>query len=271
MESSARHFARDVAVGLLVGVFSGLFGVGGGILLVPILVLAFHVVQKNAQATSLVVVALAATTGAITYALGDSVVWTSVVFLLAGGVVGTWLGSAIVVRIQTRWLQIMFGLLLVAAAIRLVVAASTAAEFTSTGFLGLSAWVIAGYITSGFVMGLLSSLLGIGGGIIVIPLLIAFFGFTQQLAAGTSLVVMVPIALLGAWRLTRSGHTQWAQGTRIGIAGAVGAVGGASLALVASPDVMQAAFGVVLVIAASQMLWKGFRGPATGRDSHQPD
>jgi uncharacterized protein len=270
VESLARNFFRDVSVGLLIGVFSGLFGVGGGVLLVPILVLGFHVVQKNAQATSLVVVALAATTGATTYAFGDSVVWESVAFLLAGGFVGTWLGSAIVVRIQTRWLQLMFGVLLVVAAVRLVVAASTAAESIATGVIGLSVWVIAGYIGSGFAMGLLSSLLGIGGGIIVIPLLIAFFGFTQQLAAGTSLVVMVPIALLGAWRLTRSGHTQWAQGTRIGIAAAVGAVGGASLALVASPEVMQAAFGVVLVFAASQMLWKAFRGPSTGKASASP-
>lgn len=261
MSNRPGAFLRDVAIGLLVGVFSGLFGVGGGILLVPILVLLLHVAQKQAQATSLVVVALAATTGAVTYAIGDSVVWSSVLFLLAGGFVGTWLGSAIVLRIQTRWLQLMFGLLLVAAAIRLVVASGDAA---STAVVSLGPWVIVGYVLSGFAMGILSSLLGIGGGIIVIPLLIAFFGFTQQLAAGTSLVVMVPIALLGAWRLTRAGHTQWGQGTRIGVAASVGAVGGASLALVANAAIMQAAFGVVMVVAAGQMLWKAFRGPPTG-------
>jgi uncharacterized protein len=262
MSNNAGPLLRDIAIGLVVGAFSGLFGVGGGVLLVPILVLVFHVVQKQAQATSLVVVALAATTGAVTYAVGDSVVWSSVLFLLAGGFVGTWVGSAIVLRIQTRWLQLMFGLLLVAAAIRLVVAAGDA---VSTAVVSLGPWVIAGYVLSGFAMGVLSSLLGIGGGIIVIPLLIAFFGFTQQLAAGTSLVVMVPIALLGAWRLTRSGHTQWAQGTRIGVAASVGAVGGASLALVANPAAMQAAFGVVMVYAASQMLWKAYRGPSGGQ------
>jgi uncharacterized protein len=257
----------DFSIGLIVGAFSGFFGVGGGIVLVPILVLLMHVAQKQAQATSLVVVALAATTGAVTYAVGDSVVWSSVVFLLAGGLVGTWLGSAIVLRVQPRSLQLMFGLLLVGAAIRLVVASGDA---VSTAVVALGPLVIAGYVLSGFAMGILSSLLGIGGGIIVIPLLIAFFGFTQQLAAGTSLVVMVPIALLGAWRLTRAGHTQWAQGTRMGLAAAVGAVGGASLALVASPDVMQAAFGAVMVLAAGQMLWRAFRGPSTGNAPTSP-
>lgn len=255
---------RDLAIGLLVGAFSGLFGVGGGILLVPILVLVVQVMQKQAQATSLVTVALAATTGAVTYALGDSVVWEGVAFLLAGGFLGTWLGSAIVVRIQTRWLQLMFGLILIAAAIRLVVASG---ESTSTGVLALSPLVIAGYVGSGFVMGLLSSLLGIGGGIIVIPLLIGVFGFTQQLAAGTSLVVMVPIALLGAWRLTQSGHTQWGQGARIGVSAAIGAIGGASLALVANAAAMQVAFGVVMVFAAAQMLWRALRGPTTNREA----
>jgi uncharacterized membrane protein YfcA len=262
VEHRGSGLIRDLAIGLIVGIFSGLFGVGGGILLVPILVLVFHVAQKQSQATSLVVVALAATTGAITYGFGNSVVWESVAFLLAGGLMGTWLGSAIVVRVQTRWLQLMFGLLLVAAAIRLVVASG---DVVSAAVVTLGPWVIAGYVTSGFVMGLLSSLLGIGGGIIVIPLLIAFFGFTQQLAAGTSLVVMVPIALLGAWRLTRAGHTLWGKGTRIGVASALGAVGGASLALVSDAIVMQAAFGVVMVFAASQMLWKAFRGPAAGQ------
>jgi uncharacterized membrane protein YfcA len=267
MSERAGLLLRDLSIGLVVGAFSGLFGVGGGILLVPILVLAFHVAQKHAQATSLVVVALAATTGAVTYVVGDSVVWSSVVFLLAGGFVGTWLGSAIVVRIQTRWLQLMFGVLLVVAAIRLVVVAGDA---VSTAVVSLGPWVIVGYVLSGFAMGLLSSLLGIGGGIIVIPLLIAFFGFTQQLAAGTSLVVMVPIALLGAWRLTRAGHTQWGQGSRIGVGAAVGAVGGASLALVSDAGIMQAAFGVVMVFAATQMLWRAFRGPATGSASMPP-
>jgi uncharacterized membrane protein YfcA len=264
---NTRSLLRDLTIGLIVGAFSGLFGVGGGILLVPILVLLLHVPQKHAQATSLVVVALAAATGAVTYAVGDSVVWSSVVFLLTGGLLGTWLGSAIVVRIHTRWLQLMFGLLLVVAAIRLVVVAGDA---VSTAVVPLGPWVIVGYLLSGCAMGLLSSMLGVGGGIIVIPLLIAFFGFTQQLAAGTSLVVMVPIALLGAWQLTRSGHTRWGQGTRIGVAAALGAVGGASLALVANAAVMQAAFGVVLVFAASQMLWKGFRRPSTNQTSAPP-
>lgn len=256
MNSGAQPLLRDLGIGLLVGVFSGLFGVGGGIILVPLLVLLMSIEQKRAQATSLVVVALAAVSGAITYSVGESVVWEAVAFLIAGGIGGTLIGSALVKRVATRWLQLAFAVLLLGAAVRLVFLSltSSAADIPD---LGVS--VVAGYFAAGFSMGLLSSFLGVGGGIIVIPLLVTFFGFSQQLAAGTSLVVMVPLALLGAWRLTKSGFTQWGQGLRIGSTAALGAIGGASLALVLQASALQIAFAVVMVFAAGQMAWKALR------------
>jgi uncharacterized protein len=119
-----------------------------------------------------------------------------------------------------------------------------------------SVGIVVAYLLTGFLMGLLSSLLGVGGGIIVVPLLVTFFGFSQQLAQGTSLVVMVPIALLGAWRLTTTGFTQWGQGVRIGLGALFGAVGGASVALVASSSALQIGFAALLVFAASQLVRK---------------
>jgi uncharacterized protein len=251
-----RPLFRDLGIGLLIGAFSGLFGVGGGVLLVPLLVLIFAVEQKRAQATSLVVVALAAVSGAFTYSFGFSVVWEAVPFVLVGGLVGTWLGAAIVVRVKTRWLQVAFSVIMVAAAVNLVF---MSLDTPTMDVPDLSVWVIVGYLASGFAMGLLSAFLGVGGGIVVIPLLVTFFGFSQQLAQGTSLVVMVPIALLGAWRLTKSGFTQWAQGFRIGVGATVGAVGGATIALVIDSQALQMAFAGVLVFAASQMAWRALK------------
>ena len=222
----------------------------------PLLVLVFAVAQKRAQATSLVVVALAALSGAVTYSVGASVVWEAVVFLLAGGLLGTWIGSALMVKARSRWLQLAFSVVMVAVAIRLVV---TSLSQASVDIPDLEWTIMIGYGVAGLAMGLLSALLGIGGGIIVVPLLVTFFGFSQQLAQGTSLVVMVPIALLGAWRQTRSGFTQWAQGLRVGGAAAVGSVAGASIALVLASQVLQIGFAVVLVGAAAQMAWKARR------------
>lgn len=255
MPGSTAPILRDLALGVLVGLFSGLFGVGGGIILVPILVLVFHVAQKRAQATSLVMVAIAASTGALTYALGNSVAWLPAIPLALGGVVGTWLGTRFVRRTPDRWLQIGFAVLLVIAAIRMLWGGFDGQTFELSHFNALTAL---GYLVAGLAMGLLSAFMGVGGGVIVIPILVTFFGFSQQLAAGTSLAVMIPIALLGAVRLTRSGHTDWPQGSRIGIGAAAGAVGGASLALATSGSVLQVGFAAVLLFAAAQMIRKAW-------------
>lgn len=256
MPTEARRLLRDLAIGVLVGVFSGLFGVGGGIVLIPILVLALHVAQKRAQATSLVMVSIAAATGAITYAFGSSIAWEAVVPLIAGGLTGTWLGTAVVKRTPDKWLQLAFAVLLVIAAVRMVWAGTNPTESTP---VALTAVIAAGYVLAGLAMGLLSAFLGVGGGVIVIPLLVALFGFPQQLAAGTSLIVMIPIALMGAWRLTRAGHTDWSQGSRIGVGAAFGAVAGASLALVTNQSVLQIGFAILLLFAAFQMTRKALK------------
>ena len=247
---------RDVLVGLLVGLFSGLFGVGGGIILVPLLVLLMHKGQKEAQATSLVVVALGATSGALTYGVSNSVHWESLLFLIPGGLLGTWVGAFLVKRVESRWLQLSFAMLLVVTAFRIGVDSWTSpTEFVE----GLTAASAIGFAASGFAMGFLSALLGVGGGIIVIPLLVALFGFPQQLAAGTSLVAMVPLALFGALRLSRSGFTQWFQGLRLGLASIPGAVGGALLALSVEATVLQVAFAIVLLVAAASMARKALK------------
>ena len=256
MNRNGGPLVKDLLLGLVVGVFSGLFGVGGGIILVPLLVLLMRTEQKQAQATSLVVVALGASSGALTYALAGSVLWISVPFLIAGGILGSWLGTIAVKKLQARWLQIFFAILLVAAAVRIGMESLGSA----TGFVGeVTVAVALGFAASGLAMGFLSALLGVGGGIIVIPLLVAIFGFPQQLAAGTSLVAMVPLALFGALRLTRSGFTQWVRGFRIGSGSVPGAIAGAALALIIEAGVLQIGFAALLVFAAVNMFVKALK------------
>lgn len=250
---------RDAGIGVLVGVFSGAFGVGGGLILVPVLVLLLGVAQKRAQATSLVMIVLAAATGGATYALAGSVSWGAAPALIAGGLMGTWLGTSIVRRTPDRWLQLAFALLLIIAAVRLAWPQPVVAAGNEPA---LSLPLLLGYLSAGAAMGLLSAFLGVGGGIILIPVLIAFFGFSQTLAAGTSLIVMVPIALLGAIRLSRDGYTDWQRGLGFGVTAAIGAVIGANLALTVPTSLVQRAFAVVLVIAAAQLAWRA-RRPST--------
>jgi uncharacterized protein len=249
--------ARDLLIGFGVGAFSGAFGVGGGIILVPVLVLLLHMQQKNAQATSLVMVSLAASAGFITYATADFVAWIPAAFILAGGLVGSLLGSSVVKRTSDYRLQLGFGLLLIAVAVRLLWPTESLGVTDLPTVTPVSAFA---YVASGVAMGVLSALFGIGGGIVLIPIVVTFFDFSQQLAAGTSLAVMAPIALLGAWRQSRTGATDWPTGLRFGLASIPGGVVGAAVAVSVSGSIVRTAFAVVLLVVSAQMLRQGWRG-----------
>lgn len=253
-----RPLPRDLGIGFGTGAFSGVFGVGGGILLVPIQVLAFHIEQKRAQATSLVMVMMGAFAAGITYAVGGQVAWIPAIAILIGGVIGSLIGSFVVTRSANRVLQGAFGVLIIVAALRLLF--STHSTGDVAGMAGLD-WSALGYLVSGVAMGLLSALFGIGGGIILIPILVTFFGYPQQLAAGTSIAVMGPIALVGAIRQSKPGLTNWRLGARFGAGAIPGAAVGAAVALWVSGPVLRGAFAVVLTLIGLRMLWQAVRRP----------
>lgn len=267
MESTAggtRLLLVYLGAGLGAGILSGLLGVGGGIVLVPLLVLALKWQQKTAQATALVLVSMAAVAGVITYAVAGDVAWLPALFILAGGLAGAWLGAILVQRIHAHWLQVAFGIVLIAAAVRLAwPTSSTAVLDAAPAITPVLALV---FVVSGLAMGVLSALFGIGGGIVLIPILVALLDFDQKLAAGTSLAVMIPIALLGAIRLSRPGLTQWSVGVRIGLGGIVGGVIGAQLAVRLPTEILAVVFAVLLVVVAGRMMWIGLR---TGRNSRE--
>ncbi len=265
MRQTKAQVAGDVAVGGGVGVFSGAFGVGGGLMLVPYLVLVRHLPQKTAQATSLVMVAMAALAGAARYTLGDSVAWLPALVITVGGLVGAYAGAHIVQRSRNAVLQALFGALVVIAGVRMLwPQAPTSAS--AANLPELTVTTMAAYVAAGLGMGLLSALFGIGGGILLVPVLVAAFGFSQQLAAGTSLAVMVPISIVGAIRLTKPGLTDWPQGFQFGLGAIVGAVVGASIALAVSGSALRIGFAVLMFIVGGRMAWTAMRAARPGQE-----
>lgn len=250
---------RDIGVGAGAGVVSGVFGVGGGIVLVPYLVLVRGWEQKRAQATSLVMVAMAATAGLVQYAIAGDVAWGAAAAVLVGGLAGAVIGSAIVARLQAWVLQIAFAALLVVAAARMV----TAPVPDASGSLpGLDVAMVLAYAASGVAMGILSALFGIGGGILLVPLLVTAFGYDIRLAAGTSLAVMGLIALVGALRQSRQGSTDWGAGALLGAGGAVGGLVGAALAQRLPLTVLTWLFAGLLCLTAVRLALAGWRSRA---------
>ena len=112
--------APAVGVGLVAGVLSGLLGVGGGIVIVPLLVALIHLNQHQAHATSLAAIVPIGAVGALTFALGGEIDLEVAGLLALGALAGAPFGALIMARIKERPLRIMFGVLMIAVALQLL-------------------------------------------------------------------------------------------------------------------------------------------------------
>jgi uncharacterized membrane protein YfcA len=109
---------------------------------------------------------------------------------------------------------------------------------------------VIGAIVVGALAGLLAGLLGVGGGVLFVPALTVFLGLSQVDAEATSLLAIMPMALVGAWRQHRYGNVAARDGVTLGISAIPGAVAGVAIVNVVPERAVQVAFaGLMLVIA----------------------
>src|SRR3989337_565433 len=112
------------------------------------------------------------------------------------------------------------------------------------------------FIAVGLAAGILSGLVGVGGGIIVVPALVFLFGFTQHEAQGTTLAMMVPpIGLLAAWTYYKHGFVDLKVAALICVGFLVGGWLGAKVATGLSNNVLERLFGVFLLVVALKMIF----------------
>lgn len=117
---------------------------------------------------------------------------------------------------------------------------------------------IAALVGLGVVAGLTSGLIGIGGGIVIVPVLVFFFGFSQQLAQGTTLALMVPpLGVLAAWTYYRQGYVDIKTAGLICVGFLAGSVLGADLAVRLPTELLTRIFGAILVTIGFKMLFSG--------------
>lgn len=112
---------RGLALGVVAGVVSGLFGVGGGVIVVPGLVLWMGLDQRRAAATSLATIVASSGAAVILFGRAASVDWAAAAYLLAGSAIGATLGVRYLDRIPGAWLTWSFAMLMIIAAGRLVI------------------------------------------------------------------------------------------------------------------------------------------------------
>jgi uncharacterized membrane protein YfcA len=246
-------------VGALAGALSGLFGVGGGIVIVPGLVLLGSLAQRRAHATSLAAIVPIAVAGAAGYALEGAMDLPAAALLVAGAAAGTFAGTHFLRRLPDRALKVVFALFMVAAAISLPL------EATRSGQPAELTLIAAGVLVGvGVVAGVLAGLLGVGGGIVMVPALVLLLALPQPVAKGTSLVVIIPTALVATIRNVRAGDADLGLAAAAGMTGVLFGFAASLLSVRLDPVLSAVLFGALLVAMAIRLLLSARGKPLPG-------
>ena len=252
-----RKSAVPFLFGLMAGALGGLMGVGGGILLVPLLVHALRMGQHEAQGTSLAFVTATALVAAVFYFRQGNLDVPLALYLALGAVPGVLLGAALARKLTARRLRQAFGLLIFLTALRILLFAPAHAAPPQP-------WPPAGNAALGFLVGVLGGLLGVGGGTILVPVLVLAEGYPQHLAQGVSLLMILPTGIVGGLSHARHGHVVREILPALMAGGALGALLGAFLANRIEAGALSRLFALFLLPVAAQMIFSRRRGTVAG-------
>jgi uncharacterized membrane protein YfcA len=242
---SGAHAALGVLIGLVSGVLSGLFGVGGGIVMTPGIQILMGGPPIVALATPLPVIFPTALTGAETYRRAGEVDTHAAAWMVGPGIGGAVLGSWLTRLIDTHLLLVVTAVLLAyqAAAILRGARPRTTPAVPRLGTPAVFAAI-------GLVAGLVSGLLGIGGGLVMVPMLAGVLGMPLKRALGTSLLAIVVLVVPGTIVHEALHHIDWAVFLVLALGAIPGARIGARLALGTKERTLRLLVGGFLLVVA---------------------
>lgn len=233
-------------IGLAAGVFGGLAGLGGGVIAVPLMTSFLRVSQHTATATSLVMVIFTAIAGALTYGLHGTVDWVASLILASTAMLMARFGAQFAHSLPEWKLRRFFGwYLLVISALLLLKPLIPHVSARPEGWLYVVPLLLAGGLA-----GFFSGMLGVGGGTVMVPIMVLLAGLEQHVAQGSSLLAMIPSALVGSYTHYKLGNI--AQNAILGLVLGVllGTFVGGNIANFLPEWALRTVFAVVLVWTA---------------------
>ncbi|BAE82085.1 sulfite exporter TauE/SafE family protein [Desulfitobacterium hafniense] len=235
-----------LAIGLLSGFFGGLVGLGGGIIMIPLMVGLLKINQHMAHGTSLVGVVFTGISGAITYSLSGSIELVPALLLASTAMITARLGARYATSLPEWKLKRSFGYFLIFVTIVFLLKPYLG-EFSLSSTVWIKTIILLGI---GAFAGFLSGMMGVGGGSIMVPAMVIFAGMGQQMAQGISLLAMIPASAIGAFTHNRNGnvHTKILPGLVVGIL--PGTFLGGSLAHILPEVALRIIFAIVVVYTA---------------------
>jgi uncharacterized membrane protein YfcA len=253
-------------LGLTVGIAVGLLGIGGGVVLVPAMVYLLHYDQHIAQGTSLMILLPPIGLGALRqYWKNGNVDLRAGIYCAVGFLLGGYLGGKWAVPMPSRYLQAIFGFFLMLSAFLLWRKTQEPKESDGekklTTAVPASRWRYAGItIMAGF-CGIAAGLVGIGGGVLLVPLLGLLFGFSQHRAQGTSLVALIPpTGLLAFLAYAKAGEVAWQTGLLLIPGVFIGGILGGQIARRLNPIRMRRVFAALMFLLGAWQAFTATRG-----------
>lgn len=268
------HFVAPALVGVLIGIASGLLGIGGGTVMVPIFRLAFGMSATMSTATSLFAIIPTSISGAISHVKGKTCIPALGIAAGLGGAclspVGVWLA-----QLSPDWLVMLAAAIIIGysainmfkKAFKLRPAGQPAAGADAAASSGepaasaptvddspLSRKQLLQGAAIGLVAGLASGYVGVGGGFIMVPLMLSIIGIPMRKASGTSLIAVMILAIPGVIEQGIIGNINYIAGIAIVIGTIPGAVVGARLVTKVPERTLRLLFGCFLIVAAVMLV-----------------
>ncbi|NEA29982.1 sulfite exporter TauE/SafE family protein [Actinomadura bangladeshensis] len=250
--------ALTLLAALAVGVSLGLLGGGGSILTVPVLVYVAGVETKQAIAMSLFVVGATSLAGVLPHARARRVRWRTGLLFGGAGMAGAYAGGRLAAYIPG-------GVLLAAFAVMMAVTAVAMLRGRPATEGGHAERPIFRILGEGVTVGLVTGLVGAGGGFLVVPALVLLGGLSMPAAVGTSLLVIAMKSFAGLAGYLSSVHIDWPLTLAVAGAAVVGGLAGSRLAGRVDPQRLRRAFGWFVLVMAAVVVTQ--QAPAAVRDA----
>lgn len=234
--------ALAVVLAVFIGVSLGLLGGGGSILAVPLLVYVVGMDAKEAIATSLLVVGATSAVALIPHARAGRVRWRTGLVFGAAGMVGAYAGGRVAEFIPGTVLLVAFALMMLATAVAMIRGRRAPSTPAHTEL------PVGRVLLDGVVVGLVTGLVGAGGGFLIVPALVLLGGMPMSAAVGTSLLVIAMKSFAGLAGYLASVEIDWPVALAITGAAVIGSLLGSRLSGLVPPDTLRKAFGWFVVV-----------------------
>jgi uncharacterized membrane protein YfcA len=258
-----------IIVGFVAGILSGMFGIGGGVVIVPALIIFLGFTTTQATSTSLAALLMPVAIFAVLEYHRKKLIDIRAAALIAFGLLITsWVGASIAIALPGDILKQVYGVFLLYMSWRFIeprqvyfiwqakrtgIEPPTVKATNTTAPPNISPLVPLGI---GLVAGIASGMFGIGGGAVIVPALVGFFNYDQKLAVGTSLgALLLPVGLPGVLRYGAEGLLDIPVAILMAVGLVLGAFFGARIALGLPSKTVKQLYGVFLVFVALRFIF----------------